>query len=142
MHEGEAIVLIFLMAFGLAGFVRYLRYRETLMLAEKGLVKPRRSNGRDLLTWGAVITALGIALLLGLYPIGWMTGDEFPLHFGPWMLLGLAPTFVGLALLLVYAATRTHEPPEPAGWEPMPRSGTPSGPPPSPRELGLAEAED
>ncbi|HNB53987.1 MAG TPA: hypothetical protein PK530_18715 [Anaerolineales bacterium] len=92
-------------------YLRYLRYREIIALAEKGLVHPRyASNGKGTLRWGIVITGLGVALCLGLYPLGWLiTGSSFPLNFGPWMLVGLIPTFFGLSLLAIYYLTRRED---------------------------------
>jgi len=98
---GSAVVLtIFL---GFFAFLRYMRYKEVMTLAEKGLVHPSQTtNGSSTLRWGIGITALGMALCLGLYPIGWAVNDGFPLRFGPWMLIGLIPTFFGLALVAIY----------------------------------------
>ena len=93
-------------------YLRYLRYREIIALAEKGLVHPRYSptNGKGTLRWGVVITALGIALCLGLYPIGWIAArGTFPLNFGPWMLIGVIPTFFGLALIVIHLLSRKYE---------------------------------
>jgi hypothetical protein len=106
----------FLGLFGLIAFFRFLSYREMLVLAEKGLVRaPRSGNGKDTLRWGIVITMVGLALCIGLYPLGFMAkGSTFPLGFGPWLLVGLVPTFFGLALLLVYWLAR-----EKAGEEPQ-----------------------
>jgi Domain of unknown function (DUF6249) len=98
--------------FGFFAFLRYLSYRETLALAEKGLVRPRRGNGKDALRWGIAITMIGIALCVGLWPLG-MRGSllgEFPLGMGPWMLFGLVPTFFGLGLILIYVLTREVKP--------------------------------
>jgi hypothetical protein len=86
--------------FGFLAFLRYMNYRETIALAEKGLARPERRPGRGLLRWGILITALGIALSLGLYPIGFSAGYNYPLHLGPWMLGGFVPLFLGLALIL------------------------------------------
>jgi preprotein translocase subunit SecG len=88
--------------------MRYINYQETLKLAEKGLVKPARANGsgKGTLIWGIIITAIGFALLLGLWPLGVMIGTNIPLGFGPWMLAALLPIFFGLALILVYVLTR------------------------------------
>jgi hypothetical protein len=100
--------VLLLIVFGFFGYLRYIRYRETLALAEKGLVKPQRNGGegRGTLIWGIVITGLGLALCLGLYPLGFMLGAaDFPLYFGPWMVIGLVPTFFGLALVLAYLIT-------------------------------------
>ena len=56
--------------FGFLAFLRYMNYKETLALAEKGLTKPESKSGKVLLRWGIIITALGFALSLGLYFIG------------------------------------------------------------------------
>jgi hypothetical protein len=98
---------ISLIVFGFFAYMRYIRYKETLALAEKGLVRAQeQANGKGTLRWGIVITALGVALCLGLYPFGWIESPgEFPLNFGPWMLVGLVPTFFGLALVLIYFLT-------------------------------------
>ena len=95
---------ILVILFGFFAYLRYLRYKETVALAEKGLVRPApNGNGKGTLAWGIVLAALGAALCMGLYPLGWtMTRGEFPLNFGPWMLLGLIPAFFGLALILIY----------------------------------------
>jgi hypothetical protein len=114
---GDVIIVIpiFLIVFGFAAFVRYLRYKETVALAERGLVRPERSprDGKDILRWGVIITAMGLALCLGLYPFGFLSsfGSRFPLYFGPWMLLGLIPTFFGLGLILIYVLTYEDKPP-------------------------------
>ena len=101
--------IFFLSLFGFLALMRYFRYKETMVLAEKGLVRPGPyGNGKDTLRWGIAITAVGLALCLGLYPIGLMPGNqgEFPLGFGPWMLGGLLPTFFGIGLVLIYVLTR------------------------------------
>jgi hypothetical protein len=110
---------LFLIVFGFFAYLRYLRYRETIALAEKGLIPPQSNrNGKGTLRWGIVLTALGIALCLGLYPIGWIAAQgEFPLNFGPWMLIGLIPTFFGLGLVSVYYLTLRDQDDNP------PRSG-------------------
>ena len=106
-----SVSLVFLgVPFGFAAYVRRLRHKEILELAERGLVKvPQTRNGKDTLRWGIVITALGFALCLGLYPIGFAINTGFPLEFGPWMLIGLLPTFFGLALIAIYLTTREKE---------------------------------
>ena len=93
--------------------MRFLSYQETLKLAEKGLVKPARSNGssgKGALIWGIIITALGLAITIGLFPLGFMIGSNAPLGFGPWMLAGLIPLFFGIALILIYVLTRDTKP--------------------------------
>jgi hypothetical protein len=76
--------------------MRYPSYRETLALYEKGVVRPdqgRGGNGKDTLRWGIVITAIGLALSVGPYPIGLMPGFQFPLGRGPWMITHLSAIF-------------------------------------------------
>lgn len=114
MVGGLYIVVLSLGFFGLTfAFIivlRYLSYRETLTLAEKGLVRPDRTfsgDGKDTLRWGIVIAAVGMALCVGLYPIGLLPGNTFPFGLGPWMIAGLLPTFFGLGLILIYVLT--HE---------------------------------
>jgi len=105
----------FFLMFGFIIVMRYLGYRETLALAEKGLVRGRvRGNGgKDTLRWGIAITAVGLALCIGLYPLGFVfSGTTLPLGFGPWMLIGLVPTFFGLGLVLIYVLTREDEKPK------------------------------
>ncbi len=70
-------------------------------------VPPRPSRAQ--LTWGLVLTGIGVALTFALWPIGWIansasgeSGVHFPLGLGPWMLAGFIPLFVGLALILAH----------------------------------------
>lgn len=101
-----SIVSILLVIFGFLAFLRYMNYRETLALAEKGLTRPeKKSSNRGFLRWGIIITALGFALTLGLYFIGFSSTDNYPLHLGPWMLGGFVPLFLGIGLMLVHFLT-------------------------------------
>ena len=93
---------ILIIVLGFIAIMRYISYKENLLFAEKGLTRPEQKNGKGLLRWGIVITALGIAFTVGLYPIGFAAGDEFPLHLGPWMLGGFVPLFLGLGLTLLH----------------------------------------
>ena len=112
--NGGIYILIGTLGFFLLTFIfivvmRYIGYRETMTLAEKGLVRPDRrlsGNGKDTLRWGIVIAAVGLALCVGLYPIGLLPGNSFPLGLGPWMIAGLLPMFFGLGLILIYVLTR------------------------------------
>lgn len=88
--------------FGFLAFIRYINYKETLALAEKGLPRPEQKNSKSLLRWGIVTTALGLALSLGLYLVGFTSGKIYPLHLGPWMLGGFVPLFLGLGLVLLH----------------------------------------
>ncbi len=117
-------LLMLALVAGLVIILRWLSYRETLALAEKGLVRPPRpaGGGRTALVWGIIMTAIGLALTLGLWPLGFIGfgPSQFPLGFGPWMLIGLVPLFFGLALILIYILTHKEEPPaaEPPVVEP------------------------
>jgi hypothetical protein len=102
--------VIILIPFGYAAYSRHLRHKEILSMIEKGIMEPPATkNGKDTLRWGIVLTAIGIALCIGIYPFGYlMKNSVFPLNFGPWMLVGLLPTFFGLALITVYYALRNE----------------------------------
>ncbi len=121
------IPIVFLVAiFGTVVLLRWFKHREILALAEKGLLPAQyaqymsASRGRGLLGWGIALVALGLALMIGLWPLGFVTrpgghaeGPPYPLYFGPWMLGGLIPLFIGLALLITYFVTRKEEAPAP-----------------------------
>jgi hypothetical protein len=99
----------FVLFFGFLALMRFISYRETMALAEKGLVRAdrlRNGSGKDTLRWGIVIAALGAALCVGLYPLGFIGNTRWLLGLGPWMLAGLLPLFFGLGLILIYAVTR------------------------------------
>lgn len=128
------LLIFFLMLFAFIVVMRYLNYRETMTLAEKGLVRyPERSKGgKGLLIWGVLITALGLALTLGLWLSSpWFTVGRFEdpnagmaLRFGPWVMGGLIPLFIGLGLVLVYVITHNGKTENrfspPAEQEPVP----------------------
>jgi len=104
-----SIVSILLVIFGFIAFLRYVNYRETLALAEKGLTRPERlevKNGSGLLHWGILVTALGVGLSLGLYFVGYASAENYPFHLGPWMLGGFVPLFLGLGLILSHLLTQ------------------------------------
>ena len=94
--------------FGFLAFLRYMNYKETIALAEKGLSKPESKSNKNLLRWGIVITAIGFALTLGLYTLGFASADQYPLHLGPWMLGGFVPLFLGLGLVLLQYLTEKN----------------------------------
>ena len=100
-----SIVSILLVIFGFIAFMRYINYKETLALAEKGLTRPEAKDGKGFLRWGILITALGFALTIGLYLIGFDSAASYPLHLGPWMLGGFVPLFLGLGLVLLHYLT-------------------------------------
>jgi len=99
------IVAIVVIIFGFLAFLRYMNYKETISLAEKGLTNPESKSGKGLLRWGIVLSSLGLALSLGLYFIGFNSPTNYPLHLGPWMLGGFVPLFLGLGLVLLHFLT-------------------------------------
>ncbi|MDY7075559.1 MAG: DUF6249 domain-containing protein [Chloroflexota bacterium] len=119
---------ILIIIFGFVALIRWFEHREIMAMVEKGMLPkqhanaPRGRNGRGLLGWGIALAMLGLALMIGLWPLGFTRliampgtdgGNAYPLHFGPWMLIGLIPLFVGLALLIFYFVTRKEEVPAP-----------------------------
>lgn len=112
LSVGITVVLFFSIPFIFFAYVRYLRYKETITLAEKGLLRPsrRNGNGNSTLRWGIVITAIGMALSCALLPLGALSmRNVFPVGFGPWMIIGLLPLFFGLALIVIHVVTRRLE---------------------------------
>ena len=91
--------------FSFLAFMRYMNYKETIILAEKGIAKEEVKSGKGLLRWGIITASIGFALTLGLYLIGFDSGDNYPLHLGPWMLGGFVPLFLGLGLTLLHYLT-------------------------------------
>lgn len=100
----------FMMLFGYNAFVRYLAYRETVTLAEKGLVNAARprSDSKRTLRSGILWTVTGLALFLG-WVIAYFSVGRNSLAFGLWALVGLFPMFFGVALLLIYYLTYREE---------------------------------
>ena len=101
-----ATILIFVVVFGFVAFVRFLQHKETLVLAEKGLIHPRKrgrnGNGKGALRWGIIIAVVGLAVLIGVFPTA--LRQNWPI-----LLTGLLPTFFGLGLVLVYVVTKEED---------------------------------
>ncbi|GLV57549.1 hypothetical protein KDH_43850 [Dictyobacter sp. S3.2.2.5] len=106
----NAIVLVIGWLIALAiflGFIillRYIQHRERMAMISRGLhpseIQRRRRN-KGILRAGLITMMVGLTLLIGLYPIGFLlpaTLATAPLHIGPWLLPGLIPFGVGLAL--------------------------------------------
>jgi hypothetical protein len=109
---GLAAALVFSVPFAFFAYIRYLRYKETIALAERGLLKPERArNGNNTLRWGIVIMFLGLATICGLLPVGLLvsdgapTGPEAGIGFAFLLLIGLLPMFFGLALITIHVVT-------------------------------------
>jgi hypothetical protein len=93
--------------FGFIVMLRYLHHRETMALISHGInpeERPRRRRSRGMLRAGLIITMVGLALTIGLYPVGFFLPPIFttPFHLGPWLLPGLIPLGVGTALIGSY----------------------------------------
>ncbi len=90
-------VIVFLVVFGFAAYNRYLQHKETMALAEKGLLPAQDPGERtaNLLRWGMIFSILGAILVLVMIPFAW---DNYWFLF----LLGLLPLALGLGLTLIY----------------------------------------
>jgi hypothetical protein len=109
---GLAAALVFSVPFAFFAYIRYLRYKETIALAERGLLKPERArNGNNTLRWGIVILFLGLATICGVLPVGFLASDGLPtgpeagIGFAFLLLVGLLPMFFGLALITIHVVT-------------------------------------
>ena len=102
--------------FGFIVLLRYLHHRERMALITHGINpdsvrKQRRSRG--MLRAGLITAMVGLALTIGLYPLGFMLPPTFtstPFHLGPWLLPGLIPLGVGLALISSYYLEQSTQP--------------------------------
>ncbi len=122
MSSGVLAVLIgWLIAlaifFGFLVLLRYIEHRERMALIARG-VDPnslrRQRRGVGVLRAGLITAMVGLALTIGLYPLGFMLPasiTEAPLHFGPWLLPGLIPLGVGSALVISHYLAQDNQPP-------------------------------
>ncbi len=104
------VSFIFLIIFGFFAFMRYLRYKETIALAERGLLRPsrrQRNSGRNMFKWGVLILSVGIGLFCTLTPLAAMTGEPEAAVIG--IILGALPASFGIGLILVDRYTRKEE---------------------------------
>jgi hypothetical protein len=94
--------------FGCIVLLRYIQHRERMALIVRGMDPNTLRKGRQgtgVLRAGLITAMVGLALTVGLYPIGFMLPQSFtaaPFHFGPWLLPGLIPLGVGSALVISY----------------------------------------
>jgi hypothetical protein len=103
--------------FGFIALLRYIEHRERMALIARGIDPNslrRQRRGVGVLRAGLIIAMVGLALTIGLYPLGFMLPlsiTEAPLHFGPWLLPGLIPLGVGGALVIGYYLGQDNQPP-------------------------------
>ena len=103
--------------FGFIVLLRYLYHRERMALISQGFDpnntrkrKQRKNSG--ILRAGLITGMVGLALTLGLYPVGFFLPTTFssaPFHLGPWLLPGLIPLGVGLALIFSYYLEQNNQ---------------------------------
>ncbi len=102
----------FALLFSTLLLLRWFRHKETLAMIERGLLPAsaaRPRNGKATLAWGIGITVFGLALLGGSWPFSFLWATVGGPR-GALLLPGLIVLFIGVALLIVYFASR----PEPA----------------------------
>lgn len=124
MSENVLLILIgWLLAlaifFGFIILIRYLQHREHMAMINTGIhphsFRQQRRRSSGMLRAGLIIAMVGLTLTIGLYPIGFILPPVFasiPFHFGPWLLPGLIPLGVGIALIVSYYLERDAPPPD------------------------------
>lgn len=102
---------------GFIVLLRYIEHRERMALISRGINPdhPRRRRGTGVLRAGLITFMVGLALTIGLYPVGNMlpTGYNLVPFVGPWLLPGLIPLGVGCALIVSYYLTPPSDSPPP-----------------------------
>src|SRR6266581_9080449 len=103
--------------------LRYIQHREHMAMISTGIhpgsLRAPRHRSRGMLRAGLIIAMVGLTLTIGLYPIGFILPPIFsamPFHLGPWLLPGLIPLGVGIALITSYYLER-DVPPDSEGVE-------------------------
>ena len=96
-------VIVFVVVFGFAVYNRFLQHKETMALAEKGLLPAEDSQdkSKNLLRWGMIFSILGAILALVMIPFAWN-------NYWTLFLLGLLPLALGLGLMLIYVFTQEN----------------------------------
>lgn len=103
---------------GFIVLLRYIDHRERMAMISRGIDPnlSRNRRGVGVLRAGLITLMVGLALTVGLYPIGFippLSHNAFPFKVGPWLLPGLIPLGVGCALIVSYYLTPpSDQPPE------------------------------
>ena len=112
--------------FGFIVLLRYLQHREHMAMINSGMnptTLRRQRHSAGMLRAGLITAMVGLTLTIGLYPIGYIVPPIFasiPLHLGPWLLPGLIPLGVGVALITSYYLERDVPLPDDDKQVPMP----------------------
>ncbi|MCC7021103.1 MAG: hypothetical protein IT332_15180 [Ardenticatenales bacterium] len=94
-------VLFFGLVFAFLGWLRWMRFREMIALADRGFAPADAPNGTNrTLRWALILVALGLALSCGLAPVAIDNIRAFPS-----LIPGLTLLFLGLAFLLYWLVT-------------------------------------
>jgi hypothetical protein len=103
---------------GFIALLRYIDHRERMAMIARG-INPHRPRGplrgMGVMRAGLIVAMVGLALTIGLYPLGYMLPTSFtstPLHVGPWLLPGLIPLGVGGALVISVYLGQDSRPPD------------------------------
>ncbi len=107
--------------FGFIVLLRYLHYKERIAMIRSGIdpnsSRPLQRRSAGILRAGLITAMVGLTLTIGLYPVGFIVPNTFftaaPFHLGPWLLPGLIPLGVGVALIISYYLERDALPSEP-----------------------------
>jgi hypothetical protein len=109
---GVTVFLVFIL------LLRYLEHRERMSMIERGLLQPETNQhpsyprGSAQLRGGLITAGVGFALTVGLYNLGWLLPAPLaaaPGRIGPWLLPGLIPLAIGLALIAGYYLSPPHQ---------------------------------
>lgn len=112
---GWFLVLIVFLSF--LTLRRYMEHRERMAMILRGITppekrpntlsRPKLARRAGMLQGGLITAMVGLALTIGLYPIGFLVPASLttPDRLGPWLLAGLIPLAVGIALILGHYLT-------------------------------------
>lgn len=117
-----AWLLALVIFLGFIVLLRYIDHRERMAMIKSGIHPGRLRSSRKgigVLRAGLITLMVGLALTVGLYPIGFLIPPAYTIPFraGPWLLPGLIPLAVGFALIASYYLQPPDQPPD----EPQPR---------------------
>lgn len=94
-------IMVFAVVFGFAAYTRYLQHKETMILAEKGLLVKDSPDNKSFSVqrWGMIFSITGLILIMVMTPFAW---NNIWILF----LVGLLPLAFGLGLMIIYVLTQ------------------------------------